>query len=180
MFIFLLIVRGKQMIEQTLIDLKRRLNENNEMLIEESDGSTCLRSFVFAPPASEQELIDFTVRTRNILPEDYQQFLLLHNGAQLFKGQYENIVDLSKIEDIPNDQRNFNKAFGSYLTGDRKDSYPIGHFIDIGSIMISNTRCREGKRDYLWIASIEHIEFPYDFQTWLHKLIAADGHSFWT
>ena len=158
------------MIKAILDDFKSSLYKADDTLytLKEKEGSF---SFSFPTGVSEKEIIELANNSYIVIPEDYKEFLLMHNGAKLFKEKFGQIVDLYSVERIPIERSNFQDAFEQYLDEDKKDSYPIGYFTDIGYIMINNSYCINNRMDYIWMTGIELKTFPFDFQTWIFHFL---------
>ncbi|MFC7372570.1 SMI1/KNR4 family protein [Fictibacillus iocasae] len=166
-------------IENILAGLKNRLHDGKLMI--QSSGGYCYEAeCLFHEPLTEYVMQQFERQTLFTLPKEYRQFLLLHNGMTLFKGTFEGHIELYRLEDIPNHYKTFRDAFSSYLDDDKKDSYPIGYYTNIGMIMIHNGKAKDGKEDYLWITSIDSIVLPHHFQTWLDRTIISQGSPYWS
>lgn len=70
---------------QTLNALKKRLNENNNILqIQDEQGYLYKAKCTFSPPASDEEINNFEKQTGLIIPSDYKAFLKITNGCRLF------------------------------------------------------------------------------------------------
>lgn len=70
----------QSLIHKTLDGLKKRL-VNHKMTIQGENGRVEEVSFSFNEPAADREIQDFIRHTGFRLPDDYQAFLRLHNGA---------------------------------------------------------------------------------------------------
>lgn len=159
-------------VEKTLEGLKKRLVEN-KLTVQRREGFVEEMEFCFREPATEEEIQEFTRSTGVHLPEDYQAFLRLHNGAVLFKpwygGQFE-LYGLSKIIEL--------KRSALFL----ENWYPIG-YQDGGYLLLNADKANKGDNDYLiwWESSIFENAQPLNlnFELWLDRFIIAQGTKFW-
>nr|WP_274388697.1 SMI1/KNR4 family protein [Brevibacillus agri] len=81
--------------------MKSRLDNNGIVLTQNQEGYVEPNKFTFNPPASLSQIKRFKEETGLILPADFQSFLLLHNGAQLFvHPYYGGGVDLLSLDQM--------------------------------------------------------------------------------
>jgi len=130
--------------------------------------------FAFHEPATEQEIQSFTDRTGIQLPEDYQAFLRMHNGAVLLKPWFGGEMELFHLAEVENKRG----IVGYFLD----HWYPIagqnGHFL-----MIDGEKANRGEKDYLmwWDSSIvddaKHLNL--NFEIWIDRFIVSQGSMFW-
>lgn len=153
--------------------LKKRLDEHNSMTVQLEKGFVYRAVFVFHSPASEQEIDQFEKDMDVRLPADFRDFLLLHNGAQLFTDAYAGggykLLSLERIrerhqkfKDMPKNLLPISRNNGDYF------------FIDAD-------RVRQGACNYLVRFDHEdplcHVKL--NFETWLDRLIVSQGAAFW-
>ncbi|WP_244944380.1 SMI1/KNR4 family protein [Brevibacillus brevis] len=157
--------------------LKKRLDENNQLLVQKWEGLVYPTKFTFNSPATLEMIEEFLRDTQWHLPTDYKNFLLIHNGAWLFEGvRYGGGYELLSLDEIKN----------SHLDYMPKHWYPIS--VSNGDyIFIDSNRAKEGKVDYLVRFNHDDDIIPengssmkMNFETWLERLIIAQGTEFWT
>src|SRR5690606_16881602 len=68
----------------TLEGLKKRLDSESTLLVQTETGYSEPAQFIFFPSTSEEEIITFQNKLGISFPVDYKEFLLRHNGANLF------------------------------------------------------------------------------------------------
>ncbi|MFD3449687.1 SMI1/KNR4 family protein [Microbacteriaceae bacterium 4G12] len=156
-------------VKNTLDTLKSRLNDKGEVTVQNCDGYTYTAEFTFNEPATEEDIHTFIRETGWIVPNDYKEFLLLHNGANFFSYEYGTAFYFYSLKEIL-------ECYDKELHGDR---YPIGRCPDRGDIVVSNARCQQNNEHYLMLSGIELIDFQCDFQTWLDRMIVAQGECYW-
>ncbi|KAA0549519.1 SMI1/KNR4 family protein [Bacillus sp. BGMRC 2118] len=166
-------------IEEILLGLKKRLVDN-KMLVQSSKGYVYEAEFYFNDPATGKLIEEFQKTTPFLLPNDYRNFLSVHNGFTIFKGEFEGQIELYRLEDIQKEYHVFRDAFYHYLVEEKQDSYPIGYYTDIGMLMINNEKVKQGLSDYLWITSIDDIDLNTSFEVWLDRAIMSQGNHYWS
>lgn len=160
----------------TLEGLKRRLDQDNTMLVQSWGREVYQAVFTFQSPASDSDIEKFTKETGWSIPPGLKKFLLLHNGARLFQHiKYGGGYELLSLEEI----------IDNHLDYMPNHWYPIS--INNGDyIFIDSNRVKAGNEHYL-------IRFDHDddvspengpalkmnFETWLERLIVAQGSEFW-
>lgn len=72
------------LVVKSLNYLKHKLEEKGFFEIYQGEGGTSNVTCKFNDPASLSVIEKFELQTRLTLPDDYKQFLLLHNGASFF------------------------------------------------------------------------------------------------
>ncbi|WP_019636195.1 SMI1/KNR4 family protein [Paenibacillus fonticola] len=154
---------------QTILDgLRKRTNSKNEILIQLSGGELEIAKFEFNPPARIEE-IDFISKKYNVnLPNDYVEFMCIHNGAKLFDvgfGEFTEIYHLNKVDE------------NSELMPDtiRGGLIPVAHYPS-GTIYLDTTRekcifTNDSSQDFNFMSM--------NFGEWLEALILANGKYFW-
>lgn len=163
----------QSLIHKTLDGLKKRL-VNHKMTIQGENGRVEEVSFSFNEPAADREIQDFIRHTGFRLPDDYQAFLRLHNGATLFKPWFGGQMELCSLPEVE-------KKMG--IVGFFPEPwYPVGcqdgHFL-----IIDADKVNRGERDYLmwWDSSqvkdARHLGL--NFALWLDRFIVSQGARFW-
>lgn len=154
---------------KTLESLKNRLDKGNELAIHLFDGFSFIAKFNFNVPASLEDINYFLSENNINIPNEYKDFLLLHNGAELFKGKYEAPIKLYSLEEIvANNTRQIPSGF-----------FPIGYYPDTGFIMINSNNLKYNNSNYMWILDTDPINLKCDFKTWFNRIIVAQGMNYW-
>jgi hypothetical protein len=120
-------------VQKTLDGLKKRL-VNNKLLVQGSEGTVVEKECHFNDPASEEEIQEFMHSAGVQLPQDYQTFLRIHNGAVLFKPWYGGQMELFPVSEIIK-----TKGAGSFL----ESWFPIG-YQDGGFLIIDGDKINRG------------------------------------
>ncbi|MGZ0050068.1 SMI1/KNR4 family protein [Brevibacillus gelatini] len=82
-----------------LDSLKVRVSKDYTLIQEEYTGDLIDVEFRWNNPASKEEIQSFTKKTGWVLPENYKNFLSMHNGAILFMSETHQFC-LHSIEEI--------------------------------------------------------------------------------
>lgn len=80
-------------VADTLNGLKQRLDVNGKLAVQSSQGVIFEMGFTFHDPAQEAVLSNYPY-----LPEDYQQFLRLHDGANFFTFEYGGLFGIYSLK----------------------------------------------------------------------------------
>lgn len=151
--------------------LKKRLDKNNEILIQSSEGYCYLGKCIFKEPTTNENINKFETETGWNIPEEFREFLLIHNGAEFFSYDYGGACGVNSLDDIITEYK-FAPLHEYY--------YPIGSYVDLGQILINDKRVKEGRKDYMFlVADVELIDFKCDFKTWLDRMIITQGINYW-
>ncbi|MGG4443685.1 SMI1/KNR4 family protein [Brevibacillus fortis] len=162
---------------KTLDGLKSRLDKDNTLLVQNPGGDVYQAAFSFNTPASDSDIEKFTKDTGWSIPVDFQRFIQIHNGARLFRDiKYGGGYELLSLE----------KIIHNHLDYMPKHWYPIS--VSNGDyIFIDSNRVKEGKADYLVRFDHDDDVIPengstmkMNFETWLERLVIAQGTEFWT
>ena len=160
---------SKPSFANVLNGLKTRLNDTNLLTIQSSDGHLYNMSFKFNAPVDE----DVINSTEN-LPEDYKNFLRLHNGADFFSWEYGTSFYIYSLEEALSVLEKVKT--GIYVPMEYKDDwFPIGYVQDIGGVYIDLS----SDKNYLILMGIPVYELLCDFPTWLDRMIRANGEMYW-
>jgi hypothetical protein len=166
----------KSRVCKSLEALNKRLNEESMLLIQKLEGLTREVSFYFSDPLSEEEINRFCAEYQVSFPDDYKEFMLMSNGADLFYDDaygsgvsvlsLENIVNVIKEDEPPN------------------HLLPIVSITDWGFLFVDCERWNRGEKDYLvWrefgYSFDEVININSNFGLWFDRIIVAQGAVFW-
>ncbi|MBV7509621.1 SMI1/KNR4 family protein [Bacillus sp. sid0103] len=169
-------------LNDTLNGLKKRLDKDHTIYIQQTQGLTYEVTCEFNPPASIDEIKMLEERLGWSLPQDYKEFLLRHNGANLlFQPGIGEGIELYSIEQIL-EMRESHQEMEVF----EKDFYSIGTCRD-GMILINAELCKPNpNRDsnYLnWLMDCSSeediIDLKTNFEIWLDRIIAAQGDDYW-
>ncbi|MBZ5201844.1 SMI1/KNR4 family protein [Planomicrobium chinense] len=155
----------------TLEALKKRLDSKGLLEVQQEDGYVTKVKMNFNPPATESELqkLPFTV------PEDYKEFLRLHNGGLIFSHpQYGSGFELFTIDEILE-----YRAIPGY---DYPDNwFPIAYGYDGCYLIVTDKVVGNG---YLYVMDTgynfeDNMYIGMNFEDWLEKFVIAQGSKFW-
>lgn len=161
---------------QTLNALKKRLNENNNILqIQGEQGYLYKAKCTFNPPASDEEINDFEKQTGLIIPLDYKAFLKISNGCRLFDDiNWGGEIELYSLKQIIELNRHYEQYEGCYDIA----------YIYQDNIVVKSESYSNNKRNYLfWKSQIESFEevkpLDMNFELWLDRFVVSQGSKFW-
>ncbi|WP_208589710.1 SMI1/KNR4 family protein [Gracilibacillus suaedae] len=157
-----------QIIRKTLHGLKQRLNSDGTITIQQEVGGIFELPCSFQNPATKEQIENFQSEHDWILPKDYQNFLLEHNGARIFED-----LDLYSLEELIT-FKDPNLPEGCFC---------IASFLD-NRIIIDTRVYKKGINDYLFcLDSVDGFEdaikLNANFELWLDRLIIAQGVKYW-
>lgn len=165
------------LVEKTLEHLKNKLKKDNFFEIYEGEGRVSKVTCTFGPPVPPAKIKDFEKQTKIILPEDYKQFLQLHNGISLFDDvKCGGECKLYNIEYIL-------ETYLDTLKYSPKGWLFIGyHYGD--EIVLDCEKFNNGdKYCVLYRDACEPAGLAYDlklsFELWLDRLVICQGLNFW-
>jgi hypothetical protein len=156
--------------------LKARLSESNLLQVQFTEGKIGWVSFQFNTAATEKEILNFYVSRQWIIPEDYYQFLQLHNGVRLFEhptnGGGVFIFSLHEIEQV---HAEYEYMFPEHC-------FPVA-MMNSAMIIVDTKATQTGTHYLLWqdcVSTNDHaLNLKMDFATWLEFLILSQGNEFW-
>ncbi|CAJ1001053.1 SMI1/KNR4 family protein [Brevibacillus aydinogluensis] len=163
-------------VEKTLSALKERIAKN-QTFIQQEDGETFEVDYVWNEPATEAEILSLIETTGWMIPEDYKEFLLLHNGASLFVAE----MSAMKLHSINEILTYFEEYEEFYKYSYPKSWYMIGTYHGYGEyLFIDSERVKQGKKDYLVIVEEGDTQrVPLNFEEWIDRFIVCQGEHFW-
>ncbi len=164
--------------QQLLGGLKERLNNDGRMIKTTPEGINVEVECTFEEPASLEEITQAEKDFKMKFPEDYKEFLLLHNGATLFSMIDEDGENcggelwLFSIDEIKEALEDYNIKKGKFL--------PIGSVLD-QSLAIRSEPLKKGSLNYLGIAEIvdRYESIDLNFELFLSRFITTLGENFW-
>ena len=165
-----------------IYSLKERLSAENTLIVQNERGFIMETEFEWNPPAAEADILKYEKEASTTLPESYKNFLKLANGAVLFRdkkyGQWGcriyGTTELSIINEKVRTWRNFPDSWLVFATwlGDQDllifdmDKYHSG----VKNYIVDGDEC-DTEDEFSYIKG--------DFETWLDRLIIAQGTKFW-
>lgn len=169
-------------IKEVLDNLKSQLDENFTRLDPEGligrDGTVLREECVFNPPAKEEEILGLEKELGIMIPQDYREFLMLHNGMTLFKSYLAEFTFFS-LDEI---RGNFS-IVQNYREEEELDfikDYPIGEFPDVGYIMIDDEKVTKNSSEgAIYVGHIIPEETKESFVSFVENIIEKTGEFFW-
>ncbi|KIN36570.1 hypothetical protein B4068_2169 [Bacillus subtilis] len=136
----------------------------------------CLVTFS-SDKATLNEIQSFETKHQITLPEDYQKFITLHNGAKIFEilSDGENIgggLQLFSLEEIEEELK-YEDLFEGI------NGIPIGHLLEGCHLIIDKDKLDKGDPNYLFILAIgEYTPLNLNFEIFLDRYIQCNGQLF--
>jgi hypothetical protein len=169
---------------KTIEVLRSRLSERNTLLALSEGGLFEEVEFVFNNPIGIDAINQFELTHRIVLPESYKRFLQIANGATLFKdiedGQWGCVI--YSLEQILV-KTNYMKSIGFEL----HDSWIVfAEWLgDCDILILDLEKAKIEKTNYIidGDSGYPSKEWKYlngDFETWIDRLIVAQGAKYWT
>ncbi|QKY69393.1 SMI1/KNR4 family protein [Lentibacillus sp. CBA3610] len=157
----------------TLQGLKRRLDKDNNLLIQKPEGMLLKAECKFNEPASLKDINDFEKETGWKIPDDLQNFLLHHNGALIFESEYGGGMELFSLNEMKSNHL-------SHMPG---YCYPIGYYAE-EYLFVNSEKCEDYELDYLlWDDSSSPVDrwerLNSNFELWFDRFIISQGSHFW-
>lgn len=165
-------------VELALSGLRKRLDENNIMLVQGQQGYCEPAQFTFAGGAESEDINEFFRSLNLVAPWDYKEFLLRHNGARLFEHpHYGGGIELFSLDEI----RRYYVSY-DYISMIPNGWYPIGS--DNGDMLfIDSNQCHDRTSNYLYWTEMlfvdRAIEIEMNFERWLERILICNGAHFW-
>jgi hypothetical protein len=155
----------------TLEALKKRLYSKGLLEVQQEKGYVGKMKVTFNSPATEKELQKLPF----IVPEDYEEFLRLHNGGLIFSHpKYGRGFELFTIDEILE-----HRAILGY---DYPDNwFPIAYGYDGCYLIVTDKVVGNG---YLYVMDTgynfeDNMFIGMTFEDWLEKIVIAQGSKFW-
>ncbi|PGZ93353.1 SMI1/KNR4 family protein [Bacillus sp. AFS029533] len=171
-----------ELLNRTLNGLKKRLEKANTIYIQHTEGMVYEVTCDFKASASEKALKLFENQTGYTLPQDYKDFLKLHNGSSLlYTPDYGDGIELFSIEYTLELYESW-KEHSAF----ERNLFAIGTCKD-GYLLIDADLCKpKPNRDgnYIhWLidggSEEDVIPLHTNFELWLDRIIAAQGDDYW-
>ncbi|WP_299515897.1 SMI1/KNR4 family protein [uncultured Rummeliibacillus sp.] len=169
-------------IKKVLDNLKSKLDENFSRLDPDGligrDGTVLREKCIFNPPAKEEDIRSLEKELGIKVPQDYREFLLLHNGMTLFKSYLMEFkfFSLDEIREGFKDVQEFKKEEDLKTTKD----YPIGEFQDVGYIMVDAHKLKKhSSQGAIYVGHIMPEATEESFVTFVENVIENTGELFW-
>ncbi|MED4083055.1 SMI1/KNR4 family protein [Halalkalibacterium halodurans] len=162
------------LIKVTLDALKKRLDDNDTLTIQGTDGYLSNVKCTFKK-GLEQEVISEFEKTNDLeLPSDLKQFYLLSNGMHLFEEEYAGGIRIYPLQKL--------KKFPPEIFDDL-NYLPIGDIDNVGYVLIHKGLAKQPFSNYLYFLDAALLDPPeklnLNFELWLELIILAQGNIFW-
>ncbi|WP_430791068.1 SMI1/KNR4 family protein [Virgibacillus flavescens] len=124
--------RGKTLVTFVLDGLKQRLDQQSSLHLQKTKGTVQKVTCTFNSPADIEKIFLFEKETKWIIPVDLREFLLIHNGAKLFQGEYGGEMHLYSLEEIKS----------GHLPHMPDHCYPIGYY-EGEYLFVDSNQCKK-------------------------------------
>jgi len=162
-------------IDKTIRSLKKRLVENNNiLLLQLEEGYITETTCTFNEPISEEDLGSFEKQLGYKLPPDYKEFLRITNGCRLFDhpkfGGENYLYALQDIKNITYEEPN-------------EGFLKVGNFYE-EDIYIDLKLFNSGEKNYLFVKyNIDQFHegraLRSNFELWFDRFVISQGTKFW-
>jgi len=168
---------------KAFVSLKNRLTSENTLTVQSEGGYISEVGFEWKKAASKHELLNFERKNSIVLPESFKEFLLLSNGATLFKdikyGQWGcTIYGLDDLLEITNKAKTWGYDINS-------NWLVFASWIGDCDVLIFDLRkSRNNENNYIIDGnSSESVNdwqpIKGDFSKWFDRLVVAQGCKYW-
>ncbi|WP_411334760.1 SMI1/KNR4 family protein [Metabacillus indicus] len=167
-------------IDNVLKSIKHSVNYKGETQVK-IDGEFYILKIEFNKPASTQEINVFEQVNNIILPVDYKDFLVQHNGAEMYRFVDDNgkitggglhLFSLDEISEVKSKVKNVEPFNGAGIL--------IGHLLEDCYLCIDPEKALRGSHNYLnMLEFIEVLPISYNFERFLEKYVEHNGEVFW-
>ncbi|WP_413375631.1 SMI1/KNR4 family protein [Alkalihalobacillus sp. 1P02AB] len=164
-------------VEDVLKALKLRLDENNLLHVHRTSEVIPKMGFIFNEPITHHELEHLISKYNLTLPQEYRDFLLVHNGAKFFTDEYGDSFSLYSIEEMIHEKHLMEGYCDIHYF--LKSCYPIGYMTDFGTLLLDHSKGKQSIKGNMLLHSIETINLNCDLKTWLERMIIAQGVAYW-
>ncbi|PRP51503.1 hypothetical protein C7B63_08645 [Bacillus halotolerans] len=166
-------------VHKTVSGLKSLLDEKGAVKLFCSEGYIMEFLVTFSQDkATLNDIQSFEATHQLTLPDDYQKFITLHNGAKIFQilADGENIgggLYLFSLEEIEEELK-YEDLF------EEINGIPIGHLLEGCHLMIDKNKLDKGDPNYLFIFQMgEYTPLNLNFEIFLDRYILSNGEAFW-
>lgn len=163
-------------INKTLDALKNKLNDKGNLEVIAEQGNIHTVNCSFSPPIKDEVLAAFLEKNSWTLPEDYKEFLTLHNGARIFEMLLGNTnigggLNLYSIQEIVKTYEDLQLS-STY--------FPIGYVLE-NHLLINNNDIEQDNPNYLYLAgtSLKPEPLNLNFELFLDRFVVSQGSNFW-
>lgn len=170
---------------KTLIqELKSNLDESSTMLnkdgiLDENDKDPLRYHFTFNPPANEEEIEKLEQDLGIKIPDDYKEYLTIHNGMILYKS-YLAAVEFLSIEEVRENYEKVQEDRFENLDIEKNKDYPIIELMDVGFVMMKSSRIKNGSSEgAIVVGEYDEEETNMSFNAFLENIIKTPFEYFW-
>lgn len=162
-------IREGDLIKQTLEGLKKILDSHGAFPLIQPGGFVLEDPyFHFNDPATEKEIADLENFFKVKFPNDYKEFLRLHNGIDIIDGieilSTNDVIKYNEAQDLP------------------EECILIGYHFD-GRYVIDTNRYSNGLDYMFFLDSIDSFEeaenLGSNFEIWFDRLLSSNGVKYW-
>ncbi|QHW30969.1 SMI1/KNR4 family protein [Paenibacillus rhizovicinus] len=166
-------------IMKSLESLKNRLTKEGITLRFTAEGSYSEVKFTFNPPATQSEINNYMTKWSITLPEDYLEFLRIHDGGSLFASpEYGGGIELLSLERI-------DELYSVYDDLLPKGWIPVA--VEEGEEFLfidTNSVCGRDYTNLYWCELADVRRNPSslnaNFELWFDRFIIAEGNKYCT
>lgn len=167
---------------QSILEILKKKVSHGSTYIQRNYNEHGVATFKFNPPASTQEISDFHKQFQQILPQEYIDFLTIHNGCEIFVLADGRGVTLYSLEEVYKETLNSNEE--GILSELRDDFWIIGEMND-GAILINRSTLTHSKdipyMEWCYAVGIEETAdtIGKKFKDFFKYIMISQGDMFW-
>ena len=170
-------------IQEVLDKLKSQLDENSTRLspegyLDEDDKGVLREKCTFEEPASKEDINLLEKELGITIPNDYREFLLIHNGMTLFES-YLVSYNFFSLDEIRKHSLII-KEFREEEELEPIEDYPIGEYPGAGYIMMDNKKVKKhSSQRAIYVNHIMPEQTEESFLSFVENVIEPPGEFFW-
>lgn len=167
---------------QSILEVLKKKVSHGSTYIQRNYNEYGVATFKFNPRASTQEINDFHQQFQQTLPQEYTDFLTIHNGCEIFVLADGRGVSLYSLEKVYKETINSNEE--GILSELKDDFWVIGEMND-GAILINRTTLAHSKdipyMEWCYAVGIEETAdtIGKNFKDFLKYTVISQGDLFW-
>ena len=171
---------NKSVLYKTLKSIKQHIGENGEISRWLPEGTIVKSIITFNEPTTSEKVKSFEEKWKLNFPEDYIEFLVSHNGGNMFSHPlYGGGIELLSLERI-------DELYKIYKNLLPNGWIPIALEEGDEMLLIDTNQCVRGNKEssYLYWSSLidvrdEAISLKANFELWLDRFYISQGNKYW-
>lgn len=167
---------------QSMLQILRKKIEHGSTYVQRSHDEHGAATFQFGAPVTANQISEFERRFSQELPSEYVDFLMIHNGCELFilgDGRGTILFPLDKV------QEETVKSMEEGILSELKDEFWLIGEMNDGAILINRSTIKNSKdvpyMEWCYAVGAEETADPIgkEFKDFLNYTIVSQGDMFW-